>query len=293
VSKETYYSVKRDLRIEPLSQDHSVTFNPFFLSNPGRKHVVHTDKHSLKITIRRGRKQPPAPAGVARCVLGRDLFSEEPTALLLHSVQIEPRALSNFPKCCAANRRCAKLCGSGALFLILSLSLSLSSLSLSSLSLSLSPLSLSLSLSFSLYRVEETRRVKRDLVSKETCQKRPTTMSVRSEMLAKGSTHTHTLSLSLSLSLTLDWILEDDDDGVTAQEHLTDEAIFVDGFPLCLPLSVCKCVCVCHECVRVRACMCVRGRSGAKGVCLAERTVPSSPCNACVCVCMCVRARRG
>ncbi|MFN9902741.1 MAG: hypothetical protein ACK55Z_28965, partial [bacterium] len=30
VSKETYYSVKRDLRIEPLSQDHSVTFNPFF-----------------------------------------------------------------------------------------------------------------------------------------------------------------------------------------------------------------------------------------------------------------------
>ena len=37
----------------------------------------------------------------------------------------------------------------------------------------------------------------------------------------------------------LDRILEDDDDGVTAQEHLTDEAIFVDGFPLCLALSVC------------------------------------------------------
>ena len=42
----------------------------------------------------------------------------------------------------------------------------------------------------------------------------------------------------------LDRILEDDDDGVPAQEHLTDEAIFVDGFPLCLALSVCECMCV-------------------------------------------------
>ena len=71
VSKETYYSVKRDLRIEPLSQDHSVTFNPFFRSNPGRKHVVHTDKHSLSKS-----RSAEAENNLLLLPASRDVFSD-------------------------------------------------------------------------------------------------------------------------------------------------------------------------------------------------------------------------
>ena len=73
----------------------------------------------------------------------------------------------------------------------------------------------------------------------------------------------------------LDRILEDDDDGVTAQEHLTDEAIFVDGFTLCLALSVCECMCV-YVCVRQKWCKggLFGGENGA---------VESLQCVACVC----------